>query len=96
MTPQLWQPDQGLLDGVCLSAKSAASHEACRARGGAGCKAGEVCMQPVLANDECLYKVRLRHSFPHYMHPANHLDSAYISLPVLDSQAPSGFAGKCC
>ncbi len=51
------QSDQNLLDGVCLSAGSAATHEACTAGDGTGCMAGELCMMPVLAKDEHLYKV---------------------------------------
>ena len=87
VTPQLREPSQILLDGLCLSARSAASHEACRAEGGAGCQAGEVCMQPVLAKDEYLYKVRTCRQFPHtpvhnecHMHLQHPSDSACGSL----------------
>ncbi len=59
--PLLGQPDQTLSDGVCLSARSAASHEACSEGDEAGCRAGEMCMHPVLAKDEHLYKVCTSH-----------------------------------
>ena len=51
-------------DGVCLSARSVASNEACRAGNRGTCRAGELCMQPVLASDEHLFKVctHLAHS----------------------------------
>jgi len=45
-------------DGVCLSARSVAGNEACRAGNRGTCKAGELCLQPVLASDEHLFKVR--------------------------------------
>ena len=57
MMLQQEQPVKESLDGVCLSARSAASHAACRAGEPAGCRAGELCMQPLLARDEHLYKV---------------------------------------
>ena len=57
VSPVSGQPGQNSLDGICLSARSAASHEACSEGDEAGCTAGEICMHPVLAKDEHLYKV---------------------------------------
>ena len=61
VTQELGQRIKTSSDGVCLSASSAASHEACRAADGDACRAGESCMQPVLAEDEHLYKVWICH-----------------------------------
>lgn len=44
-------------EGVCLSAESATSHKTCRAWQPGACQALEVCMQPLLARDEHLFKV---------------------------------------
>ena len=75
------QHDQNLFDGVCLSARSAASHEACREGDEAGCRAGEMCMHPVLAKDEHLYKVCMCHDSLHAC-PLNRNMAMHSRMPL--------------
>ena len=64
MDPELRQLGGEAAEGVCLSAKSATSHNTCRAGQPGACQAGEKCMQPLLARDEHLFKVCLLYKAP--------------------------------
>ena len=51
------QSTEGLAHGVCLSARSAADHAVCGAGHDGLCGTDEVCMRPLLAENELLFKV---------------------------------------